>query len=462
MNLTVADIIAATGASANLTVDQSFTGVVTDSRRVAAGDLFVCIVGEHQDGHDYAAAALAAGAGAVLASREVDGPALLVPDTLLAYGAIAKRHRGLLPGQVIAITGSSGKTSTKDLLAQILATAGSVVAPPGSFNNEVGLPATVLTADRETDYLVLEMGMRGKGQIAYLCDIARPQVAAVLNVGSAHLELLGSRQGIAEAKSEIIQALPPSGTAVLLADDPLVLELAAKTPAKVLTFGEANHADVRISELTLDERARASFKLNYGGDSVRVQLQLAGEHQALNAAAAAACAIAAGMGLTEVGKALSQAGNQSRWRMEVTELPNGITLVNDAYNANPESMRAGLKALKAMSRGRRSWAILGEMRELGGDSVAAHDEIGRLCVRLDINRLIAIGSAGKIIQIGAAQEGSWGNEAEWVPDNDAAVAKVLAEVEPGAVIYIKASRAVGLERVADALIAGLSGENSRP
>lgn len=458
--ITAADIIAATGAATELPPNLAFPKIVTDSRRVGPGDLFVCIPGEHFDGHDFAAAAVAAGAAAVLANRPMAVPALLVPDPLKAYGEIAAWHRSRLRASVVAITGSSGKTSTKDLLAQVFAAAGSVVAPPGSFNNEVGLPATVLSADAETDFLVLEMGMRGRGQISYLCGIAQPNIAAVLNVGSAHLELLGSRAAIADAKSEIIADLAVDGTAVLLADDQLVIGLASRTKARVLTFGESAAADVRISDLALDERARPHFVLHFGDESAAVSLQLAGEHQALNAAAAAACALAAGLQLPAIAAALSAATNTSRWRMEVTELPGGITVVNDAYNANPESMKAGLKALKAMARGRRTWAVLGEMRELGEESLTAHDEIGRLCVRLDVSRLIAVGTAGKIMQIGAAQEGSWGNEAEWVPDVEAAASKVLAEIEPGAVVYIKASRAVGLERVAERIIAALSGENS--
>lgn len=461
MRFTLADIARATSGTTN-SPDVWITGVSTDSRTAGEGDLFVAIRGENFDGHAFIGQALSGGVAAVLSEHQVDGPHVLVENTLTALGDIARLHREHLSARVVAVTGSSGKTSTKDLLAQVLTTFGDTIAPPGSFNNEIGLPNTVLSATRDTQFLVLEMGMRGLGHIRYLCNIARPDVAILLNVGSAHMELLGSRAGIAEAKAEILEGLTPDGVAVLYADDSLIAGMRNRTHARVLTFGESPSADVRVSDVVLDSMARASFVATFQGSSSTVRLQLAGEHQVLNSAAVIAACVGLGLDFERVCVALSSAINASKWRMDVTELPQEITLINDAYNANPESMRAGLKALKAMSEGRRSWAVLGEMRELGDDRVAAHDEIGRLCVRLDINRLVAIGDAGKIIQMGAAQEGSFGNEAAHVATAEEAIEMLKREVRPGDVIFIKASRGVALERVAIALIEHFSRENSRP
>ena len=405
---------------------------------------------------------MARGASAVLCTRQVDAPHVLVTDCVQAYGDIAKLHRQSLKAAVVAITGSSGKTSTKDLLAHVLRQCGATIAPPGNFNNELGLPRTVLSAQADTDFLVLEMGMRGIGHIQYLCEIAAPQVGVVLNVGTAHIELLGSREAIAAAKSEIVQSLPSDGVAVLYADDAVVAAMAHRTSARVVTFGESPSADVRISAVHLDENARPRFTLTYAGESFPVALHMVGEHQALNAAAVVAAAIAVGIEPGRACSLLDTATSESKWRMEVTELPNNITIINDAYNANPESMRVGLKTLKAMAHGRRSWAILGEMKELGAESMTAHDDIGRLCVRLDINRMVGIGDAGKIMQMGAAQEGSYANEAQWVDTPETAVQLLKAEINPGDVIFIKASRGVALERVASALIEHFSRENTRP
>lgn len=437
-----------------------FNGVSTDTRTLKPGNLFVAIKGENFDGHDYIGQAMSAGACAVVTSRQVDAPHVLVDDTLAALGQLAAFHASMLSARVIGVTGSSGKTSTKDLLAQVLSTFGETLAPPGSFNNEIGLPSTVLAATKDTDFLVLEMGMRGLGHISYLCSIAQPEVGILLNVGSAHVELLGSADAIAQAKSEIIRDLPAHGVAVLFADDARVLNLRTQTNAQIITFGESKDADIRIADLEIDRNGRPTVAFEYKDRTHSVSLQLTGEHQAFNAAAVIAACVGLGLDFDAVCAALSNATNISKWRMEVTNFPGDITVINDSYNANPESMRAGLKALKAMSQGRRSWAVLGEMRELGDQSLAAHDELGRLCVRLDVNKLVAIGTAGKIIQMGAAQEGSWGDEAQHVSTPAAAVAVLKSEVKSGDVIFIKASRAVGLESVASELIDYFSRENT--
>ena len=463
IELTVTEVASAVGGAiagdGRAADDVTITGVAIDSRAVAPGDLFVALAGERTDGHDHAGAAVAAGAAAVLCQRDIpDVPVqIVVDDTVAALGALAHHVLDRLPNlTVVGITGSSGKTSTKDLLADVLSSFGSTVAPPGSFNNELGLPLTVLRCDPETRFLVLEMGARGRGHIAYLCSIAQPHIGVALNVGHAHVGEFGSQAAIAEAKSEIVAGLPADGIAVLNADDPLVRGMAGATQAPVMTFGEAPGAEVRFDDVRLDDLARASFTLHHGTDSAAVTLPLSGAHMVSNAAAAAAVALGVGMPLADVAAALSAAQPRSRWRMEVTETPDGVTIINDAYNANPESMRAALKALADMGRrgDGRTWAVLGEMLELGDESMTAHDSIGRLAVRLNISRLIAVGDGARPIHLGAGHEGSWDNESAWVPDVDTALATLREEVQTGDIVLVKASRAVGLERIAAQLGGG--------
>ena len=434
--------------------------VVLDSRAATPGALFVAVAGEHVDGHAFASQAAEGGA-VVLADRPVGVPAVVVDDTTAALGRVAAGHLRTLPGlTTIGVTGSSGKTSTKDLMAAVLEASGPTIATAGSFNNELGLPLTVTRADAGTRWLVLEMGARGIGHIASLCAIAPPSVGVVLNVGSAHVGEFGGQAAIAQAKGELVEALPDTGLAVLNADDPLVSAMAARAAAPVVTFGLGPGADVRAEEISLDGSGRASFTLVTAEGRADVALKVSGEHQVSNALAAAAVGLAAGLSVDTVAVQLSGATARSRWRMEVVERADGVTVVNDAYNANPESVRAALKALAGMGRSvppgalpRRTWAVLGEMRELGAASRDEHDGIGRLIVRLDIHRLVVVGDAARPMALGAGLEGSWGGEAVWVPDVEGALAVLRAELEPGDVVLVKASRAVGLERVADALLA---------
>lgn len=281
-------------------------------------------------------------------------------------------------------------------------------------------------------------------------------MSVVLNVGSAHVGVFGSREVIAATKGEIVEALSTDGVAVLNADDPLVAAMAARTPARVVRFGESPAADVRAEDVRLDAAARARFRLVAPQGAADVALALHGEHHVSNALAAAAVALGLGLGVDAVAEALSGAGASSRWRMEVTERPDGVTVVNDAYNANPESVKAALKALAAMGRAdgvpRRTWAVLGEMLELGEDSVREHDLLGRLAVRLDISRLVAVGAGARPYHQGATHEGSWGDESAWVPDADAAFALLAGELAPGDVVLVKASRSIGLDRLAARLL----------
>ncbi|WP_329386620.1 UDP-N-acetylmuramoyl-tripeptide--D-alanyl-D-alanine ligase [Streptomyces sp. NBC_01351] len=435
--------------------------VVIDSRQVEAGSLFAAFDGEHVDGHDYAERAVAAGAAAVLAARPVGVPAVVVPDVEKALGALARAVVERLGTDVVALTGSAGKTSTKDLIAQVLQAHAPTVWTPGSLNNEIGLPLTALKATAETRHLVLEMGARGIGHIAYLTGLTPPRIGVVINVGTAHIGEFGGREQIAQAKGELVEALPAEaegGIAVLNADDPLVRPMATRTKARTVLFGEAEDAEVRATEVRMTPAGQPSFTLHTPTGCSDVTLRLYGEHHVSNALAAAAVAHVLGMSVEEIATALSGAGTLSRWRMEVTERADGVTIVNDAYNANPESMRAALRALAAMggsarANGGRTWAVLGPMAELGDASLAEHDAVGRLAVRLNVSKLVAVGGReASWLQLGAYNEGSWGEESVLVSDAQAAVDLLRSELRPGDVVLVKASRSVGLERVALALL----------
>ncbi|MGW5318088.1 UDP-N-acetylmuramoyl-tripeptide--D-alanyl-D-alanine ligase [Nocardia thailandica] len=464
-------------------------GVEFDSRRIGPGDLFLALPGAAADGHDYAAGAVAAGAVAVLAARPVGVPAVVVapdPDAvpanamarehdadgsgaavLAALAELARASTERLTEQtgltVVGVTGSSGKTSTKDLIAAVLAPLGPVVAPPGSFNNELGHPWTALRAGADTRFLALELSARGRGHIAALARVAPPRIGVVLNVGTAHLGEFGSRDAIAAAKGELVEALPADGLAVLNADDPRVAAMASRTKARVVTVGLSGEADIRATDVTTDDEARARFTLHARGESVPVRLAVHGEHQVGNALSAAAVALECGADLPTVAAALSGATAASARRMDVRTRPDGVTVINDSYNANPDSMRAALKALVTMSKAgpapRRSWAVLGEMGELGDDTVIEHDAIGRLAVRLDVDRLIVIGDGRPShgLHQGAVMEGSWGEESLLVPDIDAAVAVLDEELAPGDIVLVKASKAAGLWAVAEHLTAAAEG-----
>lgn len=450
--LTVAQVCEATnGIAHHLAPTDLITDVRIDSREITAGCLFIAIKGERSDGHDFAADVIAAGARAVLSSRELDQPCIVVDDPVLALGRLARWVRThLLNCTVIGVTGSSGKTSTKELIGGILSADGPTVCPKGSFNTEVGVPLTILNADESTKYLVLEMGMRGEGQIRYLTEIAVPSVGVIVNVGTAHAELLGSREAIARAKGEIVDNLPPDGFAILNGDDPLILAKAKHTKANVVRFGRGVDCEVRATDVRLDAAARPSFTLTHRDESVAVTLKVHGEHFVQNALAAAAVALSLGINIDVVAAELRIAGLDSKWRMEVHELGNHITLVNDCYNANPESMRAALAATASMAAGRRSWAILGEMRELGETSRIEHESLGRAAAEMGIDRLICIGDALLPTHESALAAGL---KSFAVTDIQDAVSIITAEAIPGDVIVVKASRGIALERVADALSA---------
>ena len=429
--------------------------VVIDSRQAGPGGLFAALPGERVDGHDFAAAAIAAGAVAVLASRPAGVPALIVPDVQAALARLARAVVDRLPALTIAgITGSSGKTTTKDLLAQVAERLGPTVAAAGSFNNELGHPLTVLRADERTRYLVLELGARGRGHIAALCAIAPPRLGAVLNVGRAHVGgYFADQAEVAQAKGELVEALPAGGVAVLNADDPEVRKMASRTAARPVTFGRAGDADVRAADVTTGADGRPSFTLVMPGGAAPVRLNLRGEHNVSNALAAAALAGELGMTTAEVAGALSAAVARSKRRMEVTRRPDGVRVINDAYNANPESMRAALTALATMAGQGRAFAVLGQMAELGGNSRAWHEEIGAFAARTGVTGLVVVGEQAAPMLAGAKSEPGWPGELLHVPDAAAAVAALTGRIGPGDTVLVKASRAVALWDVASALTA---------
>ncbi|HEX6359651.1 UDP-N-acetylmuramoyl-tripeptide--D-alanyl-D-alanine ligase [Actinophytocola sp.] len=474
--LTLREIAEATGGRLhNTNGDEVVTGSVEfDSRKIGPGGLFVAVPGERVDGHDFAAAAVEKGAVGVLAAREVDAPSVIVPPVsaapvrayvlagdkdgsgaavLAGLAATARAVVDRLDGlTVVGVTGSSGKTSTKDLISQVLEPLGPTVAPPGSFNNELGHPWTVLRADENTKHLVLELSARGAGHIRALCAAAPPRIGVVLNVGSAHLSEFGSREDIAQAKGELAEAA--TDVAVLNADDPLVRAMAERTKARVVLVGEHPDAAVRAEDIQLDEQARATFRLVTSRGAATVTLALHGAHHVGNALSAAAVGLELGADVDQIAASLSSAQRRSARRMEVTTRADGVTVVNDSYNANPESMAAALRTLARMAGpDRRTWAVLGEMGELGVSGAEAHEEIGRLAARLGIDRLVAVTEQAGAIQHGARLEGTGtGEEHVLVPDVEAAVALLDTELRPGDVVLVKASNFVGLWRVADALL----------
>lgn len=475
--LTAADVAALAGGTLTgpAAASDVVTGpVVVDSRLVEPGALFVALPGEHVDGHDFAATAVEAGARLVLAAHPVTSasgplPCVVVDDVEVALGALAhgvlERLRGTdRPAEsgtpaaeaplVIGITGSVGKTTTKDLLAQLLGADAPTVAPVGSFNNTIGLPLTVLRADEQTRFLVLEMGASGVGHIAELTRIARPDVAVVLAVGSAHLAGFGTVEAVARTKAELVDAVGPDGLVVLNADDPRVAAMASRARGRVVTFGTSPGADVRAQDLRADASGRTSFDLVTSGGAARVALRLVGDHHVANALAAAAVCVEVGIPVEDVATRLSSAEALSAHRMHVTERSDGVTVIDDSYNANPDSMRAALKALATIAgRDRRSVAVLGEMLELGDGARAEHDSIGSLLVRLNIGLTVVVGKGARPIAEGANREGSWGDEVLQVDDLENARLVLRGELRSGDVVLLKSSHGAGLWQLADEITA---------
>lgn len=437
-------------------------GVVQyDSRAVGSGDVFFAMRGTVTDGHAYADAAVGSGAALVVAEEPLGlpVPVVVVSDTLAALAALARevvaRVRAAGRLKVIAVTGSNGKTTTKHLLAEILAGAGPTVAPQGSYNNQVGAPIAMLRVDERTEFLVVEMGADSEGDIARLVGIVTPDVAIVLKVGLAHVGVFGGQEAIARAKAELVRELPASAVAILNADDAFVAAMAAQTAARVVTFGRGA-SDWRIEDTAVSLDG-TSFVLAHAGERLPVRMRVIGEHHTMNAVAAIAAADAVGVPPVVSIPAVEAVDRAERWRMERIDAPEGFTVINDAYNASPDAMAAALRTLAEVTRGRaRSIAVLGHMAELGEWATEEHDRVGRLVVRLNIDQLFVVGELAKAIHLAATQEGSWDGESVFVSSADDAYDVVRGVLRPGDVVLVKSSYAAGLRRLGDR-IAGVAG-----
>ena len=442
----LSDIAAITGGQVHGEDVLVTGGAYVDSRAPEDHGLFVAIAGEHVDGHEYAE-----GAHAVLGTRPTSAPTLVVEDAVASLGALSRAVVQRAAARVYALTGSQGKTGTKDYLATVLAADAETVAPRGNHNNEIGVPLTVLQTTADTRHLVVEMGARGPGHIAYLCELAPPDLSAVLNVGTAHLSEFGTREAIAAAKGEIVEALEADGTAVLNATDPLVLPMRERTRARVLTFGR--EADVSFGAVTSDDFGRCAFDLAFEGRTAPVRLRQLGAHQVMNATAAAALARGAGLPLERVAEQLSSATAQSRWRMELHERSDGVAVINDAYNANPESTEAALDTLGAIGRlsHRRTIAVLGEMLELA-DPRADHVRVGHFAAAADIDVLVTVGEQAAAYVEGTVGVSQWRGQSVRTEGREDATAWVRKNVAPGDVVLVKASRGAALEQVVEGLL----------
>jgi len=433
-------------------------GVETDSRLVVPGSIFFALPGEVTDGHLFAPAAVEAGAALVIVRQRLglDVAQIVVADGLEALGTLAREvvARVRAGGQlrVIGITGSNGKTTTKNLLRAILSAVGPTVAPRDSFNNQVGAPISMLRIDHSTRYLVVEMGASGAGKIARLVSIARPDIGVVLKVGLAHAGGFGGIEATEEAKAEMVVDLPADAVTILNADDFRVARMADRTASRVVTFGHSTGAEVRAEdvEATL---SGTRFTLVADGVARAVQLQILGEHHVMNVLAAFAVARELGVDLDRAVSAIEGVPRAERWRMEVFERSDGVTIINDAYNASPDSVAAALKTLVQIARpeGRRTVAVLGEMAELGEYSQEEHDRVGRLAVRLDIRQLVVVGDAARHIHAAAGLEGSWDGESVLVADAGAAYDVLRDDLRPGDIVLVKSSNSAGLRHLGDRL-----------
>jgi len=431
--------------------------VQTNSLLVEQGSVFFALPGETTDGHLFVDDAVERGAALVIAERalELPVPVIVVPDGVTALADLARlvvarvRAEGRL--RVIGITGSNGKTTTKNLLQAILETQGPTVAPAASFNNHVGAPITMLRVDAATEYLISEMGASHAGEIARLVGIAMPDISVVLKVGLAHAGEFGGIEATQRAKSEIVRELPATAAAVLNADDSRVAAMAGMTAARVVWFGLSPDAQVRAR----DVRATASgtqFTLEVDGGVHEVALRILGEHHVSNALAALAVARELGIPMERAIPAIEAVPRAERWRMEVLQPGGGITVINDAYNASPDSTAAALKTLAQIREpGQRTVAVLGEMAELGDYAQDEHDRIGRLVVRLNIAKLVVVGERARHIHAAAGLEGSWDGESVFVPDLDAAYDLLREQLRAGDVVLVKSSKSAGLRFLGDKL-----------
>ncbi|WP_296631556.1 UDP-N-acetylmuramoyl-tripeptide--D-alanyl-D-alanine ligase [Rhodoluna sp.] len=441
--------------------DALVTGSVeTDSRLVALGSLFVAKPGEVTDGHLFVSDAAQAGAVAAIVEREVPEanlPQIKVSDSVAALGLLAKhvlqvvRSRSEL--KVVGITGSNGKTTTKNMLREILSSAGETIAPIESFNNEVGAPISILKVTDQTKFLVVELGAGGEGSIRYLAQIAKPNIGVELKVGLAHVGEFGGIETTAKIKAELAEELGAEDLLILNADDGYVRDMQDLTTAKKIWFGTSADANYRATGQKLDITG-TSFELHWPDSQVsEVKLQILGEHHVMNALAAAAVADSLGVQRAQIIAALQNMPLAERWRMQLMQRADGVAVINDAYNASPDSTKAALQTLAQLGKsGRRTIAVLGEMAELGESSREQHDAIGRIVVRLDINQLIVVGQSAKLIHMGAEQEGSWGGESKFFESIDEALAYLRGMLVAGDIVLVKSSKSANLRHLGDDLM----------
>lgn len=431
----------------------------SDSRLCEIGSLFFAKPGDTADGHDFVAAAQSQGALVAVVQRRVDCDIaqLVVPNTMTAMATLASwliaelRKSGKL--KVIGITGSNGKTTTKNMLREILSSQGPTIAPIESYNNQVGAPISVLRADERTEYLVVEMGAEGKGSIERLAKMADPDIAVILKVGMAHAGEFGGIEKTAEIKAELALALSESAVLVLNLDDTRVANMANLSKAKPVFFGTLPTAGYRASEISLS-REGTRFRLHWpDGESSDIVLRILGEHHVFNALAAAAVADRLNIPRQKIVLSLKSLEIAERWRMQRFVRSDGVVVINDAYNASPDSVKAALQTLAQLGRmGSRTIAVLGEMAELGEFSAMEHDAIGRLAVRLNINQLVVVGERAKLIHLGAAQEGSWDGESQFFATIDEALQYLRGILTEGDTVLIKSSKSANLRFLGDDLM----------
>ena len=428
----------------------------TDSREIQPGQIFFAKRGEETDGHLFASAAADRGAVLLIVEHEVDEPVaqIVVEDTVLALGALAKevvsRVAALGKLQVVGITGSNGKTTTKNLLAAMAELRGETVSPVKSFNNEVGAPLTMLKLTESSDFLVQEMGASVEGDIDRLVAMAHPNIAIVLSVGLAHAGEFGGIEATFRAKSEMVRCLNPEDVAILNRMDPRVAKMSELTRARIVWFGLTPECDVWASDVISDARG-TQFTLHIGTDSASVRFSVLGEHHVMNALAASAAATELGVPFDSIVKTLENATLAARWRMELL-VADPVTIINDAYNASPDSMAAALKTLAQIANPEgRTFAVLGEMSELGEYSGAEHDRIGLMAVRLNISRLVVVGSGARRLHISSINEGSWDGESVYFEDADTAYQYLVQEIQPKDTVLVKSSNSAGLRFLGDKL-----------
>jgi UDP-N-acetylmuramoyl-tripeptide--D-alanyl-D-alanine ligase len=465
MRMTLAELVRGTqGALVGGRLDAVATGVSIDSRTCRPGDAFFAIRGAHQDGHAFVDHARMRGAVCAVTARippglgaEAEFSVVLVDDTTAALQRLGAAHRRRFGIPVVAITGSNGKTTTKELTATVLSARRRVLKPAGSYNNQWGVPLTLLALEPEHEAAVLELGMNAFGEIAALAQLCLPTIGVVTSIAPAHLEGVGSIEGVQKAKGELVEAIPPDGLVVLNADDPLVLALAARARGPVMTYGQADRADVRLGDVALADGGLA-FRLVAGPATADVRLPLAGRHNAWHAAAAAAVGLGLGVPLDEAAAAFALAApvkGRLVWREA-----GGVRILDDTYNANPASVRAALDTLREAPGGRR-WVILGDMLELGAQSEAAHREVGTWVAALPVAGLMAVGPGMRLAAETARSAGC--PEVATFASPEGAVAHALARVARGDRVLVKGSRGMRMERAVAALQAGLgaAGEASR-